>query len=50
MPVAVPAYLLRRGDNFYFRRVIPRPLRHRFGRDEIKLSLKTRDRGLARIA
>lgn len=41
--------LLRRGDTFYFRVVVPRDLLATFGRSEIKCSLRTTDRRLARL-
>lgn len=40
--------LVKRGDIYYFRLAIPTKLRHRFGCIELKASLKTDDRWLAR--
>lgn len=36
-----PLYLVRRKDSFYFRRALPLRLHERFGRAEIKVSLRT---------
>ena len=41
-------YLIRRGGTFYFRRAVPASLMGRFGRAEIKVSLRTGDSGIAR--
>lgn len=46
--VATVPYLLRRGNSFSFRRVVPRRLVHRLGRREIKASLGTPDLTVAR--
>lgn len=40
--------LVKRGDIYYFRLAIPTMLRHRFGYRELKTSLQTDDRWLAR--
>lgn len=42
------AYLCRRGDVFYFRMVVPKPLVQRLCKRELKLSLKTVDLTIAR--
>lgn len=43
------AHLLRRADTYYFRRAIPLQLLEKFGRRELKFSLKTMDRDIANI-
>ena len=45
----MPAHLVRRGEFYYFRRALPRHLAHRFGRRELKFSLRTRDALQARL-
>lgn len=42
-------HLMQRGDVFYFRRAVPRPLWVRMGRREVCLSLRTRDVSTARL-
>lgn len=49
MPALQTPHLTLRGHTFYFRRAIPRNLRARLGRCELKASLKTSDRSVARI-
>ena len=41
-------YLLRRGNSYSFRRVVPRDLAHRFRRREVKIALGTCDLSIAR--
>jgi len=42
-------YLHKRGEIYYFRIAIPKALRQRFGRQEIKVSLQTRDFRAAKL-
>ena len=49
MPVGYLENLLRRGSIFYFRRAVPRRLWVRFGRREIKFSLKTTELSVAKV-
>ncbi len=49
MPVLGTPHLLRRGEVYYFRRMLPRRLWARFGRRELKFSLKTRDPSQGRL-
>ena len=48
MPSHTLKYLAKRGEIYYFRLAIPTHLRLRFGCNELKASLHTNDRGLAR--
>jgi len=44
-----PKHLVKRGEIYYFRLAIPARLHHRFNAKELKFSLQTEDRQLARI-
>ena len=49
MPVGTPQDLAQRGRIYYFRRAVPRGLRGRFGRRELKISLKTTELAVAKL-
>lgn len=49
MPASQTRHLARRGDQFYYRRAVPEPVRRALGHREIKISLHTADRTIAKV-
>jgi integrase len=49
VPVGHPNNLVQRGRVYYFRRAVPRDLRGRVGRRELKTSLKTTELAIAKL-